>query len=155
MKTLGAAGIQVKHAMGLKADSKEMRNLLDRTQILLNVHQTPIHHTLEEFRVLPALLRGVVVVSEHVPLPDAIPYSSKIVFASFDNLVDTVKKVSRSYKNWFDKIHSTKQDLPTTQEIISRMQIDARNQLAARIGDLQRQCSEAWRKSCGKNWTRK
>ncbi len=45
--------------------------LYDSTAILINVHQIPHHRTLEEFRVLPALLRGVVIVCENSPLTDA------------------------------------------------------------------------------------
>ena len=45
----------------------EMMALYYSTAILINIHQTPYHHTLEEFRLLPALLRGVVVVCELSP----------------------------------------------------------------------------------------
>ena len=64
-----------------------MRALLDSTQILINVHTTAHHHTLEEYRVLPALLRGCVVVSEDVPLAREVPYADSIVFAPYERLL--------------------------------------------------------------------
>ncbi len=43
--------------------------------ILINVHQTSHHHTLEELRLLPALLRSMAIVSEETPLFKHVPYS--------------------------------------------------------------------------------
>jgi hypothetical protein len=38
------------------------------------MHQKEQYNTLEEFRVLPALLRGAVIVAEDVPLREVVPY---------------------------------------------------------------------------------
>lgn len=83
---------------------QDILNLFDSSRIILNIHQTDFHHTLEEFRVLPALLRGVIVVSECVPLAEKIPYSEYIIWAEYENLIETVKKVQQNYGYYFDKI---------------------------------------------------
>lgn len=74
-------------------DGAALRRLYDRTQVLVNVHQTDHHHTFEELRVLPALLRGVIVISEDVPLRECIPYHRSIVWCSHAALVDTLRDV--------------------------------------------------------------
>lgn len=74
-------------------DPDALRRLYDRVQILVNVHQTDHHHTFEELRVLPALLRGVIVVSEDVPLRDEIPYHRSVVWSRYDSIIDTVRHV--------------------------------------------------------------
>lgn len=76
------------------------------SKILVNVHQTDHHHTFEELRVLPALLSGVIIVSEDVPLKEKIPYSDYIVWSSYDNIAQTVKDVSDNYEYYFNKIFS-------------------------------------------------
>jgi hypothetical protein len=74
-------------------DPTALRRLYDRTRILVNVHQTDHHHTFEELRVLPALLRGVVVISEDVPLREQIPYHRSIVWCAHGSIVDTLRHV--------------------------------------------------------------
>lgn len=74
-------------------DAAALRRLYDRTQVLVNVHQTGDHHTFEELRALPALLRGVIVISEDVPLRERIPYHRAIVWSPYETLVDTVRDV--------------------------------------------------------------
>ena len=49
------------------------------------------------YRVLPALLRGCVVVSEDVPLAREVPYAGSIVFAPYERLVATAARVGREY----------------------------------------------------------
>ena len=65
-RSLGSLPARRPHvvAVGNASTAASLRALLDSTQILINVHTTAHHHTLEEYRVLPALLRGCVVVSE-------------------------------------------------------------------------------------------
>ncbi len=64
-----------------------------RAGVLVNLHQTDEHHTLEELRVLPALLCGTLVVSENVPLGVVIPYADHIVWADAGGMVDAVEQV--------------------------------------------------------------
>jgi len=87
-------------------------------KVLVNVHQTDHHHTFEELRVLPALLSGVIVVSEDVPLKEKIPYSEYIVWSSYDNIAQTVKDVSDNYEYYFNKIFTDSK----LKEIIKGMQ---------------------------------
>ena len=59
---LSARGLDVV-AVGNASTTASLRALLDSTQILINVHTTVDHHTLEEYRVLPAAAQASVVVS--------------------------------------------------------------------------------------------
>lgn len=81
-----------------------LKRVYNKTKIMVNVHQTDHHHTLEELRILPALCNGVIVVSEDVPLKDVIPYSDYIVWSSYDNLAETVRDVQNNYSNYHKKI---------------------------------------------------
>jgi hypothetical protein len=75
-----------------------------QTKILVNVHQTDHHHTFEELRVLPALRRGVIVISETVPLIDKIPYSDYIIWTEYEHLTETVKEVQSNYEYYHNVI---------------------------------------------------
>lgn len=79
-------------------DGAALRTLYRDVRVLVNVHQTGEHHTFEELRVLPALLCGVVVVSEDVPLRETIPYHEFVIWARHDELVATVRAVLADYE---------------------------------------------------------
>jgi hypothetical protein len=81
-----------------------LQKLYRDTRILVNVHQTDHHHTFEELRVLPALLCGVVVVSETVPLREEIPYHDFIVWCDYDQIIDTVRAVRDDYESYRRKM---------------------------------------------------
>ena len=83
-------------------DSINLRNLSgirDLTKrypqvgLLLNLHQTEHHVTLEELRILPALRQGVIVISEPSPLLEIVPYSSFLIFANLDEISHAMKRV--------------------------------------------------------------
>jgi len=93
-------------------------DIYKRAKILINVHQTDYHHTFEELRVLPALLNGVIVVSEDVPLKEKIPYGEYIVWSKYDNIAQTVKDVADNYEYYFNKIFTNSK----LKEIIKGMQ---------------------------------
>lgn len=80
--------------------------LLSQTQILLNLHQTEHHHSIEELRILPAILQGVIVISEEVPLLETIPYSKFFITAPRDALAhtisDTLKKFDEIWASIFE-----------------------------------------------------
>lgn len=84
-----------------------MQYILKNTKILINIHQTPYHHTLEELRVLPALECGVIVISEKSPLIEIIPYSNLIIWTSYDDIIEKTKEVINNYDSFHDKIFST------------------------------------------------
>ena len=79
----------------------------DKTKILVNVHQTDHHHTFEELRVLPALLRGVLIVSEDVPRKQDIPYREYIIWSSYDKIIDKVAEVQSNYDYYHEKIFNS------------------------------------------------
>lgn len=79
-------------------------NLYKETKILINIHQTDHHHTFEELRVLPALLNGVLIISEDVPLKDKIPYGEFIIWSQYDDISKKVKEVNENYEYYYNEI---------------------------------------------------
>lgn len=79
-------------------------SLYESSQILVNIHQTDHHHTFEELRVLSALCRGVIVISENVPLKDVIPYNEHIIWSDYDKITDKIIEVQNNYDFYFNKI---------------------------------------------------
>ena len=76
----------------------------DKTKIMVNVHQTDHHHTFEELRVLPALLNGVIVISENVPLKEKIPYGEFIIWCEYDDIANKTLEIMNNYEYYFNKI---------------------------------------------------
>jgi hypothetical protein len=97
------SGLRVRNVSGVY-DGALLQKLYRDTRILVNVHQTDHHHTFEELRVLPALLCGVVVVSETVPLREEIPYHDFIVWCDYDQIIDTVRAVRDDYESYRRKM---------------------------------------------------
>lgn len=79
-------------------------NLLCNTKILINIHQTDHHHTFEELRVLPALLCGVIVISEESPLSETIPYNNLIIWKPYNKIIETINDVINNYDIYYQKI---------------------------------------------------
>jgi len=125
---LGNLGISVENVHYSSLDEYEAR--LDETQILLNVHQTPHHNTLEEFRVLPALLRGVIVVSEWVPLQDTLPFKDYIIFAPYDELVKTAAEVYKNYSYYRHRFYGENSKINDT---LTHMRISSLRSLTKRV----------------------
>lgn len=88
-------------------EKTELNNILKRTKILINIHQTDHHDTFEELRVLPALESGVIVISEKSPLNHLIPYNDLIIWETYDNIIDKLKEVINNYDMYHEKIFST------------------------------------------------
>ncbi len=63
----------------------------------MNIHQIDHHITLEELRVLPALLTGILVVSENVPYKEEVPYNNHIVWFDYDNMKEVIEDVISNY----------------------------------------------------------
>lgn len=82
----------------------DIHKLYSNTKMMLNIRQTDHHHTFEELRVLPALLNGVIVISEDVPLRDKIPYNEFIVWTDYNSIIDVMKDVEDNYDYYWDKI---------------------------------------------------
>jgi hypothetical protein len=85
-------------------NKKKLQELYKKTKILINIHQTEHHHTLEELRILPALLNGVIVISEFSPLTELVPYSKFIIWTKYDNIIDTIINVINNYETFYNKI---------------------------------------------------
>lgn len=68
------------------------------TSILLNYRQYNHFQTLEELRVLPALMRGVIVLSERGPLWEHVPFAQ--VLEAFDpgEIVSSIRDLQATYK---------------------------------------------------------
>jgi hypothetical protein len=80
-----------------------MKNVMDEYKILVNIHQTDMYSTLEELRVLPALMTGILVISEDSPYKEHIPFSKHIIWSSYDDIVDTVNNVLENYDFFREK----------------------------------------------------
>jgi hypothetical protein len=80
-----------------------MKNVMNDYKILVNIHQTDNSHTLEELRVLPALMTGILVISEDSPYKEHIPFSKHVVWSSYDNMVNTINNVLDNYEFFREK----------------------------------------------------
>lgn len=92
-------------------EKNKLCDIYDNTKILINIHQTPYHHTLEEFRLIPALSRGVVVISEIVPMKELLPYHDYIIWTTYDNIIETVKDTIKNYNFYHNKFFGDKSSL--------------------------------------------
>lgn len=84
-------------------DKNKIKSVLDNYKILVNIHQLDIHHTLEELRVLPSLLTGILIISEEVPYKEVIPYSKHIIWSTYDNLPNKINEVLLNYDEYREK----------------------------------------------------
>jgi hypothetical protein len=87
-------------------DKNNLQNILKNTKILINIHQTPHHHTFEELRALPALECGVIVISEKSPLCELIPYNNLIIWANYDDIIEKTEEIINNYDFFHNKIFS-------------------------------------------------
>ena len=83
---------------------EDLKELYSKVKVLINIHQTDHHDTFEELRVLGALVNGVIVISEDVPLKEEIPYSDYIIWCNYDNIFDVMKDVEDNYQLYWNKI---------------------------------------------------
>lgn len=86
----------------------ELQKLYLTTKIMINIHQTDFHHTLEELRVLPALQCGVIVICEKTKINDhddmKVIYDDYIIWETYDNIVTKTKDILDNYDYYFKKI---------------------------------------------------
>jgi len=86
-------------------------NYLKKSKILVNIHQTDFHHTVEELRILPALLSGMIVVCEDSPLKEHIPYSKWIIWSDIDQIPSVVGSVLSNWDFYYQMIHGANSGL--------------------------------------------
>jgi hypothetical protein len=98
-------------------DKDSLQKLYLETKILINIHQTEHHHTFEELRVLPAILSGVIVISEDSPLKEHIPYNEFIVWTSFDNIINKYKEITENYDYYYNHIFKNIDKIKSLEEI--------------------------------------
>ena len=82
--------------------SDDFINLYKNTKILINIRQIYEHHTIEELRILPALMCGVIVICEDGPLKEFIPYKDYIIWTSNDDMIKTIRYVEENYNEIHD-----------------------------------------------------
>ena len=85
-------------------EKENLKELYKNTKIIINIHQTEHHHTMEELRVLPALLCGVIVICEKSPLTHMIPYNDYILWSSYDDILNVTTTVLNNYDYYYDLI---------------------------------------------------
>jgi hypothetical protein len=132
---LEAKGIHVANHNHI-VSRERMKAVYDAAAIMLNIHQTPHHHTLEELRILPALMRGVIIISEPAPLTDAVPYSSFIVWSAIGDLPATITNVTQNYEAYFDRFFGPSSNLPC---ILDAMRAQAYTELEHAVLRIHRQ----------------
>ena len=92
-------------------DKEFLQKLYENTKILINIHQTDHHHTLEELRVLPALQCGVIVICENSPLNHLVPYNDYIIWSSYEGMIDKIKDVTENYASYYAEIFEKKKNI--------------------------------------------
>ena len=108
-------------------DSAVLQAQYRRARVLVNVRRSDHHDTIEELRILPALQRGVIVVSEDGPLRHTLPYARFIVWTHYDTLVEQVASVLRDYDAWHARLFGNP-ELPrilTEMAAANRAAVDA------------------------------
>lgn len=122
LDTLRTAEINVT-VFSNKNTVQEVEDTFRQSKIVLNTHQKATHLTLEEFRVLPALLQGTIVVSETSAFAHVVPYHEYIIFADTSDLAATIKEVLANYAYYHNLIHGPTSRL---QETFTNMRQKAR-----------------------------
>jgi hypothetical protein len=85
-------------------DRMGIETLYKNTKILINIHQTDHHHTVEELRILPAIQCGTIVISEISPLSELVPYHPFVIWTSYDNILDKATEVLENYDEYHKAI---------------------------------------------------
>ena len=114
-------------------EKEQLRQLYADSKILLNAHQTPHHDTLEELRILPALLNGVIIISEDAALRHLVPYSEFLLFASPNAMAAKVRYVLDHYEEVWNGIFGSERFSIVINELRNRNEASIRNLLTKMI----------------------
>ena len=101
LKDLDAANVNYKNMNHVFSN---LDKLYFDTKILINIHQTDHHDTLEELRILPALRCGVIVISEESPLKKYSRYSDFIIWGKLEELPKIILDVQENYAKYHQKL---------------------------------------------------
>ena len=126
IKDFGIDNVNINNCFGDEA----LMDLYRKTKIIINIHQTDHHDTFEELRVLPALLCGIIVICENSPLKEFVPYNKFVIWADYDNIVNTVDEVSKNYDYYHKTIFENDTILSTLEEIKNDNYINLYNKLS-------------------------
>jgi hypothetical protein len=96
--------LPIKNKTGISGDEANYR-MYAETKVLINIHQTDHHHTVEEFRILPALAQGCIVISEWSPLISYLPYAPFVIWSNIDEIPLIASEVLSRYSYYYDKLH--------------------------------------------------
>lgn len=95
-----------------------LSEIYSETDILINLHRHESLRTCEELRILPAIQRGVLVISEDSLYRRTIPYNNLVIWSdsdgptgaltskacnSYDNLIPTIDRVSKNFEFYYRK----------------------------------------------------
>lgn len=106
---------------------KEFGSIYGKSKVLLNLHQEETWGMVfEEIRVLPALMKGLVIVSESTPYYEKLPYHEYIIWGEINELKDKINDVLGNYRYYFEKIHGKESKL---QVIVEKMKSKASSDL--------------------------
>ncbi len=129
IEKLRASGVNLANIQGLLGD---VSRIMSTVGVLLNLHQTDHHHTLEELRILPALLQGVLVVSEPSPLIEEVPYSKFVTFASIEEIPSVLSGLLANYEKHWEKTFASGE----FSEVVSELDRANRKAFAELVGNL-------------------
>jgi hypothetical protein len=99
-----------------------------KVKIVINIRQTDTHDTLEELRVLPALLCGAIVICEAAPFLEKTRYSQFLICGTLAELPNIIIDVEKNYHEYHARIFGCAE---TTSPFLRRMkQIERCNKLS-------------------------
>jgi hypothetical protein len=113
-------------------DLAGLRQMYRSARIVVNTHQTWHHHSIEEFRVLPSLACGCIVISENVPLLKSIPYHDYIIWCDYEEIADVTQHVQANYEHYFEKIHGSSSGLSS---LLENMKLEFKVSMDSLLGD--------------------
>ena len=117
IRELKKANLEVNNIHNYDDYSRAFKNCA----VLVNYRQFSHFRTVEELRILPALLHRVIVVSETGPYLDLIPYGRFARFVDSDNFVKEVSRAVGSYESTWEDLFGRDSDF---SDVIQQLRLD-------------------------------
>lgn len=118
----------VNHRNEINCFENELETLLENTKILINIHRLDFENTFEELRVLPALQKRVLVISEISPLTELVPFNPLIIWSTYDQIVEKTKEVLDNYDTYYNQIF-TEQNIQLLNNLHNQNVMNISNKL--------------------------